>query len=160
MRIMARDRDASLMSIAAIPVSAIAPFGQGLHRPECVLPTASGDVYVPDWRGGVAVVRADGSTQSWLARGPDFDLKPNGIAFLPDGRFLIANLGDDGGIWAMDTQGTVTPFLTHIEGQALPPANFVFLDQDQRVWITVSTRHVPRQAAWRHDVTDGLLVMV
>ena len=148
------------MSIAAIPVSAIASFGQGLHRPECVLPTASGDVYVPDWRGGVAVVRADGSTQSWLAQDPGFDLKPNGIGFLPDGRFLIANLGDDGGVWAMDTQGAVTPFLTHIGGHGLPPANFVFLDQDRRVWITVSTRHVPRQAAWRRDVTDGLLIMV
>ena len=148
------------MSIAAIPISAIDPFGQGLHRPECVLPTASGDVYVPDWRGGVAVVRADGSTQSWLAQGPGFDLKPNGIAFLPDGRFLIANLGDDGGIWAMDTEGAVTPFLTHIGGHALPPANFVFLDQDQRVWITVSTHHVPRQAAWRRDITDGLLIMM
>jgi sugar lactone lactonase YvrE len=146
------------MSIAAIPVSAIVSFGRGLHRPECVLPTPSGDVYVPDWRGGVAVVRADGSTQSWLARG--FDLKPNGIAFLPDGRFLIANLGDEGGIWAMDTEGTVTPFLTHIGGHALPPANFVFLDQDQRVWITVSTRLVPRQAAWRRDIADGLLIMV
>src|SRR5690348_1341952 len=85
-----RDRDAPPMSIAAIPLSQIVSFGRGLHRPECVLPTASGDVYVPDWRGGVAVVRADGSTQSWLAQG--FDLKPNGIGFLPDGHFLIANL--------------------------------------------------------------------
>lgn len=148
------------MSIAAIPVSAITPFGRELHRPECVLPTAAGDVYVPDWRGGVAVVRADGSAQSWLARDLGFDLKPNGIAFLPDGRFLIANLGDDGGIWAMDTEGSVTPFLTQIGGHALPPANFVFVDQDQRVWITVSTRHVPRQAAWRRDIADGLLIMV
>jgi sugar lactone lactonase YvrE len=148
------------MSIAAIPARAIIPFGRGLHRPECVLPTASGDVYVPDWRGGVAVVRADGSTQSWLAQGPGFDLKPNGIGFLPDGRFLIANLGDDGGVWAMDTEGTVTPFLTHIGGHALPPANFVYLDQDLRVWITISTRHVPRQAAWRREIADGLLIMV
>jgi sugar lactone lactonase YvrE len=148
------------MSIAAIPVSEIVPFGRGLHRPECVLPTVSGDVYVPDWRGGVAVVRADGSTQSWLAQGPGFDLKPNGIGFLPDGRFLIANLGDDGGIWAMDTEGAVTPFLTQLGGHTLPPANFVFLDQEQRVWITVSTRHVPRQMAWRRDIADGLLIMV
>lgn len=148
------------MSIAAMGNSQITSFGTGLHRPECVLPTASGDVYVPDWRGGVAVVRADGSTQSWLARAPGFDLKPNGIAFLPDGRFLIANLGDDGGVWAMDTDGHVTPFLTHIGGHALPPANFVFVDEEQRVWITVSTRHVPRQAAWRADIADGLLIMV
>lgn len=148
------------MSIAPIPLADIKPFGQGLNRPECVLPTASGDVYVPDWRGGVAVVRADGSTQSWQVKDPGFDLKPNGIGFLPDGRFLIANLGDDGGVWAMDTEGTVTPFLTRIGGHTLPPANFVYLDEEQRVWITVSTRHVPRQSAWRADMADGLLIMV
>jgi sugar lactone lactonase YvrE len=148
------------MSIAPIPLNQIAPFGRGLNRPECVLPTAAGDVYVPDWRGGVAVVRADGSIQSWLARNPGFDLKPNGIAFLPDGRFLIANLGDDGGIWAMDTEGTVTPLLTQVGGHALPPANFVYLDAEQRIWITVSTHHVPRQAAWRREIADGLLIMV
>jgi sugar lactone lactonase YvrE len=148
------------MSIAPIPLSAITPFGRGLHRPECVLPAPNGDVYVPDWRGGVAVVRADGSTQSWLARNPGFDLKPNGIGFLPDGRFLIANLGDQGGIWAMDTEGKLTPFLTEVGGRSLPPANFVWLDEEQRVWITVSTRHVPRQTAWRSNVKDGLLIMV
>ena len=148
------------MSIAPIPLNQIVPFGRRLNRPECVLPTAAGDVYVPDWRGGVAVVRADRSTQSWLAQDTGIDLKPNGIAFLPDGRFLIANLGDDGGVWVMDTEGTVTPFLTHIGGRALPPANFVYLDGEQRVWITVSTHHVPRQAAWRREVADGLLIMV
>jgi sugar lactone lactonase YvrE len=148
------------MSIAAIAVSEITAFGQGLYRPECVLPTACGDVYVPDWRGGVAVVRADGSTKSWLAKNPGFELKPNGIGFLPDGRFLIANLGDNGGIWTMDTDGHVAPFLTQLGGHALPPANFVTLDEEQRVWITVSTRHVPRQLAWRADIADGLLIMV
>jgi sugar lactone lactonase YvrE len=148
------------MSTAAIASSAITAFGHGLHRPECVLPARNGDVYVPDWRGGVAVVRADGSTQSWLARNLDFELKSNGIAFLPDGRFLIANLGDQGGIWAMDRAGMATPFLTSIGGVPLPPANFVHLDDEQRVWITVSTRRLPRQTAWRSHVRDGFLVLM
>src|SRR5215472_6746899 len=104
------------MSNAAIALRDIAPIGRDLHRPECVLPAPNGDVYVPDWRGGVSVVRADGSVKSWLAKNPGFDLKPNGIGFLPDGRFLIANLADDGGIWTMDREGMVTPFLTSIEG--------------------------------------------
>lgn len=148
------------MSTAALALNGITAFGRGLHRPECVLPTARGDVYVPDWRGGVAVVRADGTVQSWLARNLDFALKPNGIGFLPDGRFLIANLGDEGGVWAMDTDGVAAPFLTEIDGRPLPPANFVHVDKDQRVWITVSTRHVPRTAAWRDEVRDGFLVLV
>jgi len=148
------------MSIAAIALRDIAPAGHGLHRPECILPGPNGDVYVPDWRGGVSVVRADGSAQSWFAKGLDFELKPNGIGFLPDSRFIIANLGDEGGVWAMDHQGMVTPFLTHLGGVPLPPANFVFTDQEERVWVTVSTQHKPRQAAWRQDIKDGFLIVV
>lgn len=148
------------MSTPAIALNRITPFGSGLHRPECVLPAPNGDVYVPDWRGGVSVVRANGTVQSWLAKNPGFDLKPNGIGFLPDGRFLIANLGDDGGIWAMDRDGNLSPFLTSLAGKPLPPANFVYTDEQARVWVTVSTRHVPRQAAWRADIKDGLLIMV
>jgi hypothetical protein len=148
------------MSTAAIALNGIIAFGRGLHRPECVLPMPNGDVYVPDWRGGVTVVRADGSTQSWFANNLDFELKPNGISFLPDGRFLIANLGNEGGVWAMDQAGQASPFLIEIEGRPLPPANFVHIDEEDRIWITVSTRHVPRQAAWRGDVCDGFLVLV
>ena len=148
------------MSTAAIALSEITPFGGGLNRPECVLPTQSGDVYVPDWRGGVGVVRADGSTSSWLAGNLDFAIKPNGIGILPDGRFLIANLGDEGGVWAMDQAGMAEPFLTAVDGRPLPPANFVCVDQEQRVWITVSTRHAPRQAAWRTHISDGFLVLM
>jgi sugar lactone lactonase YvrE len=117
-------------------------------------------VVVPDWRGGVAVVRADGTTDAWLARDPGFELRPNGIAFLPNGDFLIANLADNGGVWCMDRAGNVTPFLTQLDGRPLPPANFVYVDEDRRVWITVSTQHVPRQKAWRKDVQDGLVILV
>ena len=148
------------MSTAAIALRDITPMGRLLHRPECVLPTPDGDVYVPDWRGGVSAVRPDGTVKSWLAKDPGFELKPNGIGFLPDGRFLIANLGDEGGIWAMDIQGAVTPFLTSIGNTPLPPANFVHVDEEERVWVTVSTRHVPRQTAWRRDVKDGFLVLI
>lgn len=121
------------MSTATIALDSITAFGQGPYRPECVLPAPNGDVYVPDWRGGIAVVRADGRTQSWLARNLDFELKPNGIGFLPDGRFLIANLGDEGGLWAMDQAGDAAPLLFEIGGRPLPPANFVHVDEDQRI---------------------------
>ena len=146
--------------MSIIPLPSIVPFGHGLARPECVLPTPSGDVFVPDWRGGVGVVRADGSTHTWLAREPGFELRPNGIAFLPNGDFLIANLSDHGGVWRMDRHGNLTPFLTEIAGTPLPPANFVYVDEAERVWITVSTRQMPRQKAWRPDVADGFVIMV
>jgi sugar lactone lactonase YvrE len=125
-----------------------------------VLGTRTGDVFVPDWRGGVAVVRADGRQQAWLAEDAGFELRPNGIAFNADGSFLLANLGDRGGIWRLDQQGALTPWLVEVDGIALPPANFVTVDSHGRTWITVSTRCRPRQLAWRADVADGFVVLV
>ena len=39
------------------------------------------------------------------------------------------------------------------------PSNFVFEDDRDRVWITVSTRRVPRAAGYRPDVADGFIVL-
>lgn len=139
---------------------AIETIGRHLSRPECVLGAPSGDVYVSDWRGGVGVVRADGSQQAWLAKGAGFELKTNGFAFAPGGDFLIANLGDEGGVWRLGLDGAVTPFLTQLEGRAVPPANFVYVDEAGRTWITISTRKLPRQQAWRDDVKDGFVILV
>ena len=133
--------------------------GTNLHRPECVLVDRDNHVHVPDWRGGVTRIAADGSQQTWLARNPPVDLRPNGIEILPDGSFLLANLGDAGGAWQLQRDGTVRPFLIEIEGKPLPPANFVVRHGD-RTWISVSTWRVPRQQAWRQDVADGFIVLV
>jgi sugar lactone lactonase YvrE len=136
------------------------PIGHGLYRPECVLATVSGDVFVPDWRGGVAVVRADGSQDVWLANASGIELRPNAIALNADGSFLIANLGDAGGIWRLDRSGALSPWLVEVDGIALPPANYVMTDQRGRTWVTVSTRLHPRHLAWRTDVRDGFIVLV
>ena len=77
------------------------------------------------------------------------DLRPNGIALTSDGAFLIANLGDDGGIWRLERSGRLAPVLLEVDGAPLPPANFVTIDEQDRIWISVSTRHAPRQQAWR-----------
>jgi sugar lactone lactonase YvrE len=148
------------MSIAVTLPPSFEPFGHGLNRPECVLGTRAGDVYVPDWRGGVAVVRVNSSQQAWRARDPGFELRPNGIALNADRSFLLANLGEPGGIWRLDQHGELTPWLVEVDGLTLPPANFVTTDTQGRTWITVSTRSRPRQLAWRADAADGFVVLV
>jgi sugar lactone lactonase YvrE len=147
------------MSTAILPAS-FAPLGRGLQRPECVLGTPSGDVFVPDWRGGVAVVRADGRQQVWLAQHASIELRPNALTPNADGSFLLANLGDAGGIWRLDQKGDLSPWLLEIDGVRLPPANFVTVDNRGRTWITVSTRRRPRQLAWRPDLADGFIVLI
>jgi sugar lactone lactonase YvrE len=135
-------------------------WGIELHRPECVLGTPSGDLFVPDWRGGVGVIRADGSQKSWFPRSSPVELRPNAIAITPDGGFLLANLGDAGGVWKLSKDGDLEPFLTEVDGAPLPPTNFVTVEGRGRVWISVSTRHLPRQLAWRPEIADGFIVLV
>ena len=143
-----------------VPIAALEAHGSGLKRPECVVATRSGDVFVPEWPGGVTAVHPDGRTETWRATSTTMDLRPNGIALAADGSFLIANLGDDGGIWRLDRSGLLTPVLLEVDGVPIPPANFVTIDEQDRIWISVSTRHVPRQQAWRADVADGFVVLI
>lgn len=142
-----------------LPAAALEAFGRDLHRPECVCVAEDGGVYVADWRGGVTRIATDGAQQTWLAVPPDDWLRPNGIQPIAGGAFLIANLGDEGGVWRLDAEGRVTPFVTVVDGEPLPPANFVSADRLGRAWISVSTRHRPRYEAWRSEVADGFIVL-
>jgi sugar lactone lactonase YvrE len=135
-------------------------FGSALHRPECVLATRSGDVIVPNWDGGVSVVRADGTSHALLASAGRETLRPNGVDLLKDGSFLLANLHETGGVWRLAKDGALEPWLLDVDGVPLPPVNFVTTDELGRTWITVSTTRRPRQAAWRADVADGFIVLV
>ena len=134
--------------------------GRDLNRPECVLCTSDGSLFVSDWEGGVTRINGDGSQSSLLASNTEFVLRSNGIALREDGSFLIANLGDEGGIWTLRGDGQLRPFLLDVDGQRLPPSNFVLDDGLGRVWITVSTRVTPRAQAYRPDIADGFVVLV
>lgn len=136
--------------------------GSGLKRPECVLCTRRGDIFTADWRGGVAHLLPTGEQRLYCGTAPDGRaLRPNGISLNPDGSFLIADLNDDqGGVFRLTRAGEVEVFLDHVDGIELPPTNFVFSDHCDRTWITVSTRQIPRAAAYRRDVADGFVVLV
>lgn len=135
--------------------------GQALSRPECVLATANGRLYTADWRGGVGIIEADGSQWYLLAENCDTLLKPNGICLMPDGSVLVAHLGaTDGGVYRIAEDGSTQAFCLDVAGQPLPPTNYVHLDQQGRVWITVSTRQMPRSKGYNPQVADGFVVLV
>lgn len=136
--------------------------GAGLVRPECVLATATGDIFTADWRGGVAHTKPDGSQSLYLAQAVDGELlKPNGIALMVDGSFLLAHLGtDQGGVFRMSQNGETRPFLRTVDGVDLPPSNFVTEDAVGRIWITVSTRSTPRSLGYRRSCNDGFIILV
>lgn len=136
--------------------------GNGLQRPECVLATAAGDLYTADWRGGVAHLRPDGTQALYAGPLPTGgQARPNGIALLADGSFLFAHLGaEDGGVYRLWRDGRIEPWLVEVQGQALPPTNFVLPDGQGRTWVTVSTRQRPRSLGYRRAGGDGFIVCV
>lgn len=149
--------------MSSIPLSEVSLLGSGLVRPECVLATQSGDLYTADWRGGVAHLKPDGTQALYTGTTADLPegLRPNGIALEPDGSFLIANLGSElGGIWRLMRDGQVSPVLTEIDGQAVPPSNYVVRDHEGRLWLTVSTRLNPRSLDYRLDSASGFVAVL
>ena len=135
--------------------------GNDLQRPESMVATQSGNLYTADWRGGVAHIAPDGSQSLYLGFPVDGEaLKPNGIALLKDGSFLLAHLGaKSGGVFRLHRDGRTEPFLRTVEGKDLPPSNFVVEDALGRFWITVSTRLSPRSLGYRKSCNDGFVVM-
>jgi sugar lactone lactonase YvrE len=134
--------------------------GADLARPECVLCTRDGSIYASHWEGGgVTHLKPDGTQIDILPGENPHEVRTNGFAIDRDGSFLVANLGDEGGIWRLD-QGRLEPFLLEVDGTRLPPSNFVLVDHKGRYWITVSTRRTPRDRGYRPDVADGFIVLV
>jgi sugar lactone lactonase YvrE len=148
-----------------IAPDAVSILGRGLSRPECVACTEAGAIWVshalPEGGGGVARLDADGAPHPVIATdGAPDDFMPNGWSMAPDGSFLVANLGDSGGVWRLYPDGSCRPMLREIDGYPVPPVNFVHLDEEGRVWITVSTWRVPRDRALHRDVADGFIILM
>lgn len=149
------------MSAFALDGTEFTPVGADLQRPECILTTARGDLYTSD-RRGVVHTRADGSATLYTGCSADLDgdLAPNGIAMEPDGSFLVAHLGPaQGGVFRLHRDGALEPHIQEVDGTGLPPTNFVARDSSGRVWVTVSTRAIPRDVDYRPDAADGFIVV-
>ena len=148
-----------------IELSDIDFIGSGLRRPECVLAHSSGLLITPDWTGagGVSLVSPHGVAIRHLAidRPEHEPLRPNGIALEDGGSLLLAHLGDtSGGVFRLHPDGTTETVLDEVDGQPLPPCNFVISDGGRGYFVTVSTRRVPRALGYRKDVDDGFIAHI
>jgi sugar lactone lactonase YvrE len=145
----------------SVSLTDLASVGSGLQRPECVLATRSGELYVSDARGGVTRIAPDGTTTLYTARTAEVEsLAANGFAMLPDGAFLVAPLGG-GGVFRLDRDGQAEPFLQEVDGRPLSRPNFVLLDSAERIWICCLTQQDRKPLSrYPRDVRDGYVVLV
>ena len=139
-------------------LSAITYVGEGLNRPESVIATAKGKLFVSDHVCGVHEL---GKPKKEL-QGVPAGFLTNGIALTPDAEFLVANLGTScgGGVWRIAAQHRLTPMLMEVDGVPLTSTNFVAIDASGRTWISMSTRMVPREGAFNADVADGFIAVL
>lgn len=133
----------------------LAFFGSGLHRPESILATQDGKLTVSDERGGVSVIAPDGSAT--LRDG--LEGTPNGLALDSEGNIYVANI-DGGVLQKLAPDGTVEVVLSEIDGQPLGAVNYVFIDSQNRLWVSVSTRKMPWFAALLDDEKDGYIILI
>lgn len=148
-----------------IALAEIGTVGHDLARPECVLATKSGDLFVAHVGRGVTQIAPDGR-QSAIGNHHDVDglpFIPNGIALAADGSFWVTNMGEGGGLWRLDRDGSLAPVLRDVDGTRLTATNFVLRD-GERLWITITTRHWPISAAFSPlegpHLSDGYIVVL
>jgi len=137
--------------------------GNDLHRPECVLCLPDGGLAAADWRGGVTLIQPDGTQELIVAdrKVAGETIKPNGIALDRNGNFIIAHMSENvGGVYMLTKEGVLSAILTEIGGVPLPPTNFVLIDSQDRIWVTISTRLFPRYESWTKDNADGFIVLI
>lgn len=149
--------------IAPLALESVGFVGSRLARPECVLCTRAGDIFASDRRGGVSHLTPDGGHRIYVGATLDLSgpLHPNGIALDRDGSFLVAHLVDEeGGLFRLHRDGRLIPVLREVDGVGLHVTNFVLLDAQGRIWVTVSTRQRPRIKAFRPGVADGYIVLI
>ncbi len=142
------------MSLADFKLTAadLAPYGRGLHRPECVWVDREG-VWASDARGGVCRVHADREPEVVGSGITD----PNGFSRRPDGSFVVAGLGD-GRLYRIAPGGGTRVLLESIDGMPLGAVNYACADGPQRIWLSVMTRHLPWVPAFRSRKRDGYIV--
>lgn len=135
--------------------SAISMTGADLSRPECILAAQDGTLWIADDRGGVTRRDPDGS-QHLIGNIPGL---PNGLALEKGGSLLVAEI-DNGILYRLFPDGRSEIVLDSLNGQPLGAVNFVYIDHQDRIWVTVSTRMVPRRPAAANPSFDGYIILI
>lgn len=137
------------MALASISVGELRKVGVGVQRPEDVVVSREGRVWMSDQASAAAEALPDGS----LNRVGNAGGSPNGINMDREGRIIIANVGGletDGGpgpVQRLDTEtGEIEVLAESVEGIPLVASNYPHVDSQGRIWVTHSTSRSGNEA--------------
>lgn len=134
----------------------IAFFETDLARPESILAEKDGTLWISDQRG-IMLKRDPDGTRTLIGEGVGHE--PNGIGMDSKGNLYNANIGD-GKVYKIGRDGSFEVILEEIDGQPLGSVNFVFVDSQDRLWISVSTREPVWFMAASSLRPDGYVILV
>jgi len=84
---------------------------------------------------------------------------PNGLAMAADGTIYVANIGH-GAFYRLSQDGHHQVLLDTLDGKPVGSANFVYIDEKDRLWLTVSTVTTPRSDALHNKIADGYVILM
>lgn len=128
--------------------------GNNLSRPECVFAEKDGTLWVSDNRHAVTKILPDGTQENLGKSG-----ETNGLTIDKHGNILLADWGHNK-ILKMSPSGEMEVVLEDLNGKPLGPTNFVFLDSQERLWVSVSTRRQPWFVSLVYPQDDGYIIMI
>lgn len=145
-----------MTNLKPIDINQATKFGVGVKRPEDVVVSPNGDVWLSDQSSACVRVGADGA----ITRIGNAGGAPNGINMDAEGRIVIANFGGPedgrGPLQRLDPNtGEVETLVNDINGRTLFGCNYPLIDSHGRIWCSHSTWGPLDQAFEGQD--DGLI---
>src|SRR3974390_680265 len=129
--------------------------GTKLSRPECIIAEPDGTLWISDDRAAGPAIRPDG-TQALIG---SMGGAPNGLAMAADGTIYVANIGH-GAFYRLSQDGHHQVLLDTLDGKPVGSANFVYIDEKDRLWLTVATVTTPRSDALHNRIADGYIILM
>jgi gluconolactonase len=129
--------------------------GHDLSRPECIIAEPDGTLWISDDRAAVTRIEPNGTQQRLGSMGG----APNGLAMAADGSLYVANIGH-GIFYRLAQDGHHEVLLDKLDGKPVGSANFVYIDDRARIWLTVSTVTTPRSDALHKQIADGSIILI
>ena len=140
--------------ITPIALADLSATAKGVARPEDVLTTPDGRVFVSDAGAIVSEILPDGTLRRiGVATGGE----PNGMSLLPDGEHVVVADFAQGVLRRVDlATGDAEVVLSEVEARPLGAVNYPLVDLAGALWVSSSPRRIPPRRSRRASPTGSL----